>query len=1312
MQEATTVSEELTTAAVPLEKYTTEESKEGISSYTTSPIAEEFTPEVTEPATQTHAEPEGTTVSHVSEEIQTTEQSPISSSTVRKQEEPEVGGITTESVPVTEAVEENEIPVGGTKETERPQEVVTTTVPEKVSPTEAAPSITTGEIVAEGVTTTRIIVEEEAVTPSEEKAGTSIRPPLEQPEVSSVEPEQSVGTEKLETATDVSHTTAEEVSEAVTVPVTSSTAKSVTEAAVPSVGTTLSELEGVTSGEGTVSVSSERLPSKEEESEVTAAPVDKTTATEGVVEPVTEIVPPKEMGKPESHVTESARRPTAEIAASEPVTTEVPLSSSHVPLQEHIPSSSAAPEVPDIIHDGGEQEEGIEAAVTTEAAKKSDITTESFKEIASTVQVEVVTSETHKESTTEVAAAPSETAKETEAPKDITTPTPAEEVSPTQPSKAVTLQEAGVTEPEKAESVAEVTSPQLISTEPTKESVTTEASKEVEATPTEIIKEASTESFPAVATTLSSTEVPETVQPHQVQPVESVTTETAAAHTEPPQEEASPEIIPTEQDAVSTELPKTTKESSEVKTEEAPRESSTEVIAEATTVGSQVSEATEYPQPEVETHTEVQLTTSAPSIPQQPSDDNEILHDHVVAEEGETIAPEIESHITEAEVPVTTERLEGEIESATRKEITASAPYETTAPSVEEISVTTVQPEFSPETEAPIKEEITEVTERIGEATTYVPPEITEIPTSAPEAIITTEPEEEKEEEQETVVPTTFAPITSQPEKISTKPAVTVQPEEKETALPETTPAVIYEETTKTGEPEAEITTLASVTEQPKLPEEELPVQTTAVPVSEIQTIKPQLATEATSEAEIGLATEPVEVQTEAAPATETTAAPEVAVTESKTDKPLEAATTLAEQLPASTVSPQEEAVTSEAVTNEPEEVTSPREQEPTKIESEAETEAAQAEATTPVPEVGTTEALYTTAAGVPKEPSLEPETAETHVPESDAKEASTTVHPLFESSTIVEEPSRKPEVLPESPVVTTVSSVDNEPAGATTAETAVPEVTTQKEEFSKVTSAVEEEVSQTPKAEEVTPPVTARPEIPGEDLPVQESADEKEKVPELESAGATTLGYESSSPIAEEKVNVTVADRVSSASTPAPSLETSRPSLFTSPASTETPTTSPSSNEVPEIPDYTASTEEDYPEEEDQGTFGPGTCRYGGKLYMSAQQIPRDDPCDFCFCFRSDIICLQQSCPPPIPHCHEEPIRGFCCPRYECPVSMATTLNLTTTSTTTTTTLPPHFLAHAYSGRATRQGCQIQGQAYQVGEVIKSASGPCLHCT
>lgn len=136
---------------------------------------------------------------------------------------------------------------------------------------------------------------------------------------------------------------------------------------------------------------------------------------------------------------------------------------------------------------------------------------------------------------------------------------------------------------------------------------------------------------------------------------------------------------------------------------------------------------------------------------------------------------------------------------------------------------------------------------------------------------------------------------------------------------------------------------------------------------------------------------------------------------------------------------------------------------------------------------------------------------------------------------------------------------------------------------------------------------------------------------------------------------------------------------------------------------------DEEYTDEEEPTVFGPGTCRYGGKLYVSAQQIPRDDPCDFCFCFRSDIICLQQSCPPPINGCHEEPIQGFCCPRYECPVSMGLVLN---TTTTTTTTLPP-YLSHFQrnSAKVTRSGCQIQGITYKIGDRVTTASGPCMDC-
>ncbi|XP_068241038.1 serine-rich adhesin for platelets-like [Palaemon carinicauda] len=134
-----------------------------------------------------------------------------------------------------------------------------------------------------------------------------------------------------------------------------------------------------------------------------------------------------------------------------------------------------------------------------------------------------------------------------------------------------------------------------------------------------------------------------------------------------------------------------------------------------------------------------------------------------------------------------------------------------------------------------------------------------------------------------------------------------------------------------------------------------------------------------------------------------------------------------------------------------------------------------------------------------------------------------------------------------------------------------------------------------------------------------------------------------------------------------------------------------------------TTSTSSVKPESTTEFVLGPGACLFDGKVYVSAQQIPRDDPCDFCFCFRGDIICLQQSCPPPIPGCYEEPIAGFCCPRYECPVTQAV-INVTTTTT-------PIPFYPSISSTKTVAMCEIADRHYNIGELVEEASGPCLEC-
>ena len=159
--------------------------------------------------------------------------------------------------------------------------------------------------------------------------------------------------------------------------------------------------------------------------------------------------------------------------------------------------------------------------------------------------------------------------------------------------------------------------------------------------------------------------------------------------------------------------------------------------------------------------------------------------------------------------------------------------------------------------------------------------------------------------------------------------------------------------------------------------------------------------------------------------------------------------------------------------------------------------------------------------------------------------------------------------------------------------------------------------------------------------------------------------------------------------------------------------TTSTSTTYAPEYFD-----EYEYDEGLTLDSIGPGACLFDGKVYVSAQQIPRTNPCDFCFCFRGDIICLQQSCPPPIPGCREETISGFCCPRYECPVKGGVQ-NITIPAPSNEPSIASWLFgdqdpgAAGEPGQITQQisGCEVQGHFYEVGAIVESSSGPCLQC-
>ncbi|KAL3195796.1 hypothetical protein MRX96_015686 [Rhipicephalus microplus] len=290
--------------------------------------------------------------------------------------------------------------------------------------------------------------------------------------------------------------------------------------------------------------------------------------------------------------------------------------------------------------------------------------------------------------------------------------------------------------------------------------------------------------------------------------------------------------------------------------------------------------------------------------------------------------------------------------------------------------------------------------------------------------------------------------------------------------------------------------------------------------------------------------------------------------------------------------------------------------------------------------------------------------------------------------------------------------------------------------------------VHYTTTTEASTAVTSAEPEEPREDEAttpggsVVEPVEGKKATPAPESTESpslftTIMDFFTGSTTEAPEVNVTTPSVPSATvTTPKPVAETEKPAetAATAGAPVKEPTKT-KSTATPEVktppPGVTATGEPELPREEGTtltaSTEEPestttegaiiieeGSCIFDAKVYQSAEQIPRPDPCDFCFCFRGDIICLQQTCPPPIPQCYETPISGFCCPRYECPVHMTVknvSLSTTTTTTTTTTTPAPRFMQQQLEATMEVKGCEVNGSFYQVGQVVKKASGPCLEC-
>lgn len=549
-----------------------------------------------------------------------------------------------------------------------------------------------------------------------------------------------------------------------------------------------------------------------------------------------------------------------------------------------------------------------------------------------------------------------------------------------------------------------------------------------------------------------------------------------------------------------------------------------------------------------------------------------------------------------------------------------------------------------------------------------------------------------------TVAPTTMGVILGENVTTTPVPPQTVTPFVfgLETKPPATQPPV---KDLATGEPD--LTTPLFTTLKPTV-ETTKPLVTTAVP-----------ETGATETAESEVTSSPVTPEASTAvPTTKPTLPPEAETPSAETEVP---GTTTEGVLP-TTKAPEVEA------TSQPAEPTSPAAETPG-VTTEASTGAPTSQETT---ESGATEAPSATTGlpGVPGE-SRTPLVHYTTTTEASTLELTTGTRVALEETT------PRPETTAPPSNATTQPPEGVEGRKDVPSSTEVPSTT---ETPSMLTTIIEFFTGSTPATEEVRPNVTTVPSVFNETTPAvistEVSPEEAITTPAPEVASGSTSTEASAAPTTpsvelattekEAVPETTPHAPVTTATKPTEVTTTPYPVPETTPVKPETETT-PAGPELPREEEVTTTsipvTHEPEQTTTEEGTEGPiiieeGSCIFDAKVYQSAEQIPRPDPCDFCFCFRGDIICLQQTCPPPIPQCFETPISGFCCPRYECPVHMSVkNVSMTTTTTTTTTTPAPRFGAQTLETSMEVKGCDINGNFYQVGQVVKKASGPCLEC-
>ncbi|XP_067124701.1 kielin/chordin-like protein [Centruroides vittatus] len=120
----------------------------------------------------------------------------------------------------------------------------------------------------------------------------------------------------------------------------------------------------------------------------------------------------------------------------------------------------------------------------------------------------------------------------------------------------------------------------------------------------------------------------------------------------------------------------------------------------------------------------------------------------------------------------------------------------------------------------------------------------------------------------------------------------------------------------------------------------------------------------------------------------------------------------------------------------------------------------------------------------------------------------------------------------------------------------------------------------------------------------------------------------------------------------------------------------------------------------------GPeSSCALEDRIYRHGESVKTQSPCDNCFCFKSSIICWSTDCPthPDKIQCRPVYLKGVCCPIYECPISSI--------GKNSSSEGKPATSDQIRDSTDTPSYCLVDGTVYKKGQVISSATGPCILC-